>query len=234
MVPLHRASAVGIGITLVLGIGFIVGHLAKPSTIHHSISQTKTRDFLDEEMRDLEKGFIGFDAPPEMTQGRQGKVSVVITRNLNQDVLNLLKDHMQDQLPSTVQVQEIQVAPFMTAQLHGADDTTFKIIPLTQDKQAVAAEGYTSWAWSVTPLKSGPQILYLSVGARFKLPNRDEETRFIPLYEKEVTVQVDRIYETKQFLSGNWQWLTATLLIPLGGFIWHNWKRKPKQTELTP
>jgi hypothetical protein len=88
--------------------------------------------------------------------------------------------------------------------------------------------------WDVKPLESGKQTLYLSVGTRFKLPDRDEETRFEPLYSKEISVQVDRMYETKQFFSGNWQWLTATLLIPLLGFIWHHWKRKPQQTELRP
>jgi len=85
-------------------------------------------------------------------------------------------------------------------------------------RQLVAGDGYTVWAWSLVPLKSGQQTLYLSVGTRFNLPNNNEETQFTPLYEKSIGVQVDRIYETRHFVSSNWQWLTATLIIPLVGF----------------
>ena len=58
--------------------------------------------------------------------------------------------------------------------------------------------------------------------------------QFTPIYKKEISVQVDHIYETKHLLSGNYRWLVATLIIPLIGYIWHNRKKKAKETELLP
>ncbi len=184
---------------------------------------------LEDEVRHLQQGKLAYDVPSKMMEGRQEQIEVRITRGIALDVENLLKQ----KLRGSAQVESIQVAPFMTVELHDADGSTFKIVPLTQDRQPVAGDGYTRWAWIVTPLQSGPQTLFLSVGTRFKLPNHDEETRFKPVYEKNITVQVDHMFEAKHFLSTNWQWLTATLIIPLVGFLWHR-KKTPKQTELLP
>jgi hypothetical protein len=185
---------------------------------------------LENDVRNLQQGKLAFDVPPTMREGQQERVEVRIASGVTHDIEQLLKDKMR----TTAQVEDIQVAPFMIVELNDADGSTFKIVPLTQDRQSVAGDGYTNWVWIVTPLEPGPQILYLSVGTRFKLPNSNEETRFTPIYEKKISVQVDRMYETKHFLSGNWQWLTATLIIPLIGFIWHRRKRKRKETELLP
>ncbi len=184
---------------------------------------------LDEAIRNLQKGKIAFDVPQQMKQGKQERVEVRITRSLNNDMLNLLKENMR----KSSQVDDIQVAPFMIVQLRDPEGSAFRITPLTLDSQAVAGDGYTPWDWSVVPLESGHHSLYLSVGTRFKLPN-GEETKFEPVYEKDVAVNVDRVYETERFVSGNWQWLTATLLLPLIAFLWHHWKRKSKQTVLIP
>jgi hypothetical protein len=185
---------------------------------------------LEDEVRNLQGGKLAFDVPPTMRQGKQERVEVRIARGVTHDVEQLLKGKMR----ATAQVEDIQVSPFMIVELNDASTSTFKIVPLTQDRQSVAGDGYTNWVWIVTPLESGQQTLYLSVGTRFKLPGSTEETRFVPIYEKNISVQVDRIYETKHFLSGNWQWLTATLIIPLIGFIWQHRKKKRKGTELLP
>jgi hypothetical protein len=185
---------------------------------------------LEDEVRNLQAGKIAFDVPPTMREGKQEQVEVRIARGVTADVEQLLKEKMR----STAQVDDIKVAPFMIVELNDADGSTFKIVPLTQDRQSVASDDYTKWVWVVTPLQSGQQTLYLSVGTRFKLPNSTEEARFTPIYDKAIAVQVDRMYETKHFLSGNWQWITVTLLIPLIGFIWHHRKKKPKETVFLP
>ena len=164
-------------------------------------------------------------------RSRQERAEARIARGTSKEIEQSLKVKVRP----TAQVDEIQVAPFMIVQLNdGSGGSVFQITPLTQDKQSVAGEGSTTWAWSVVPLKSGQQVLYLSVGTRFKLPNKEEETRFTPLYEKEISIEVDHVYETKRFVFGNWQWLTATLIIPLVGYLWHSWKPKSKSTELLP
>lgn len=126
---------------------------------------------LNDAIRNLTVGKIAYDVPPEMRQGKQEKIEVRISRSASQDVATTIRERMR----SSAQVEGIQVAPFMMVQLRDADGSTFKIVPLTEEKQAVGGEDYTAWSWSVTPLLSGQQILYMSVGTRFKLPNSVEE-----------------------------------------------------------
>ena len=76
------------------------------------------------------------------------------------------------------------------------------------------------------PLEAGQQNLYLSVGTRFKLPRNSEETEFEPLYVRSINVQMDRMYQTKRFLSTNWQQLIVAPLVPLVVLLWQHRKRK--------
>src|SRR5690242_387778 len=131
---------------------------------------------------------------------------------MNQLMLVALREHLR----SSVNVDELQVTSYMIVQLHDATGGgTFQIASLTEDKQLLVGDGYATWAWSVTPLESGQQTLYLSVGTRFKITNDSSEIEFQPLYERKVNVDVDHIYGAKRLLSTNWQWLIATLLVPL-------------------
>jgi len=233
-----HATAYAIGATLVVWAGLLAISLQQlsyraykaPPERHPYFHLDPAAAALEDEVRNLQKGKLAFDVPPTMKQGKQERVEVRIARGVTLDVEQLLKQKMH----MTAQVEDIQVAPFMIVELNDADGSIFKITPLTQDRESVAGDGYTEWVWIVTPLESGQQTLYLSVGTRFKLPNSNEETQFTPIYERNISVQVDRMYETKHFVSGNWQWLTVTLIIPLLGFIWHNRKKKRKETELLP
>lgn len=178
----------------------------------------------------LAKGKIAFDVPTEMKEAKPEKVEVRIAKGVDKDVANLLKKG----LSSQTKVDELQVAPFMIVHLESAEKSVFEITPLTQDRQIITGDGYTTWAWTVRPLAAGKHTLYLTVGTRFTLPGRTEETQFRPLYETNISVQVDRIYEAKLFLSGYWQWFMGSLIIPLLGFVWRHWKRKSKATTLLP
>jgi hypothetical protein len=179
---------------------------------------------------DLATGQIASDVANKMREAKPEKVEVRIIRGVDQAMTQLLKDGLSGQM----KVDEIQVAPFMIVHLDAAEKSAFEITPLTQDRQLVSGEGYTTWAWTVKPLEAGKHSLYLTVGSRFKLSNHDEETQFKRLYERHIDVEVDEMYEAKLFLSGNWQWLMGSLIIPLAGFVWHHWKRKPKTTTLFP
>jgi hypothetical protein len=177
----------------------------------------------------LTKGQIAFDVPPNMKEGKPEKAEVRIAQGVQETVTKTIKA----ELRATAQVEQIDVAPYMIVKLK-SDPKAFDINPLTEEKQLLIPGSYTPWAWNIMPLQSGTQSLFLSVGTRFKLPERGEETKFQPLYTRSITVQVDRIYEGKEFVHNNWQWLAGTLVIPLAGFIWHHWKRKPRQTQLDP
>ena len=179
-------------------------------------------------LRSFQKGGIAYNVPPKMQQGKEEKVQVRITKNANEKMLTLIKHNLR----STVNVSELKVDPYMIVQLHDASNgNTFQIVPLVSDKQSLVGNGYTTWAWSVMPLEAGQQNLYLSVGTRFKLPRNSEETEFEPLYVKSINVQMDRIYQTKRFLSTNWQQLIVALLVPLVVLLWQHRKQKLQQTD---
>jgi len=182
-------------------------------------------------MNETQKGEFAFDVPPKIKQGKQERVEVRIAKDTGQAIEDILRVNLRP----TAQVEQIQVAPFMIVRLKGVKDSSFEVVPLTDERQAVGGSGYTTWAWSVIPQESGQQTLYLTVGTRFKLPNQTEESKFAPLYQRSITVDVDRIYATKRFISVNWQVLTVSILVPLIAYAWqHRWKRRSKGTELLP
>jgi hypothetical protein len=196
----------------------------------HTDSHDPASAALEEAVNRLKEGRIAFDVPREMKEQKQERVEVRIARGVTVEVEQRLKEKMR----STAQVEEIKVADFMIVELKDADGSTFTITPLTQDRQSVAGHGYTNWVWIVTPLRSGQQSLYLSVGTRFQLPYGHEEVRFVPIYQKDIIVRVDRIYETKHFLFSNWQWLSTTLAIPIIVFLWQHRRKRRRGTTLLP
>ena len=182
-------------------------------------------------LRSFQKEGIAYHVPLKMRQGKEEKVYVRITKNVNEKMLTIIKHNLR----STVNVAELKVVPYMIVQLHDASNgNMLQIAPLTPAKQSLVGNGSASWAWSVMPMESGQHTLYLSVGTRFKMPKNSEETEFEPLYVRSINVQIDRMYQTKRFVFTNWQWLVSTLLAPLVGLLWQHWKRKPQQRELLP
>jgi hypothetical protein len=179
-------------------------------------------------LRSFQKGGIAYHVSPKMRQGKEEKVQVRITKDVNEKMLTLIKHNLR----STVNASELKVDPYMIVQLHDASNgNTFQIVPLVADKQSLVGNGYSTWAWSVMPLEAGQQKLYLSVGTRFRLPMNSEETEFEPLYVRSINVQMDRIYQTKRFLSTNWQPLIVALLVPLVVLLWQHRKRKLQRTD---
>lgn len=191
-------------------------------TTQHYVDMERgnTEEGIELALLGLTKGQIAFDVPSQMTEGRTENVQVRIAKGLKQRITNSLKKNLR----GTAQVDRIDVVPFMVVKLEG-EPSAFSITPLTEEKQMVTASGFNTWAWNVRPTESGLQTLYLSVGTRFKLLGKDEETKFLPIYSRPINVQIDRIYEGQQFVFGNWKWLIATLLIPLGGLIWRAVKK---------
>ncbi|MBZ5655748.1 MAG: hypothetical protein LAO56_10790 [Acidobacteriia bacterium] len=176
----------------------------------------------------LTNGQIAFQPPQIMQEGKSETIQVRISRGLNQQITQGLTRAGETQ---PVTVQNINVAPRMTVKLQGPD---FTITPLTADEQAITEQDFTTWEWAVQPLHSGLHDLYLSVGVTLRVGDKDA-TKFYPVYDKKISVRVDRMYEAKGFVSTNWQWLTVTILIPLLGIVWKLATKRPaKQTPLEP
>ena len=176
----------------------------------------------------LSDGRIAFQPPATMHQGDTTTLRVRITRSQTEDIAEGLAELG----TQSVVVESIQTARRMTAVLRGP---AFDIKPLTADEQVVLPSGFTTWQWTVTPLNSGTQHLYLSVGVTLQVDGRDVP-QFRTVYDREIVVQVDPLYAAKLLVTSYWQWLTASIFIPLGGWAWKRWTDRKRRgpTILTP
>ena len=120
---------------------------------------------------------------------------------------------------SRIESATIRISNRMRADLAGSG---FDIHPRTPNVQAVGS-GTTRWAWAVVPTKSGEQSLELTVSALIDVAGKDTPI-VVQTYEKKIFVEISTTQHARDFLSKNWQWLWATVLVPVAALIWKRWK----------
>ena len=121
----------------------------------------------------------------------------------------------------TVQGAQISIAPEMEARLTGQG---FEITAVTPERQTVSAETNTDWQWDVTPKKEGTGELHLTLSAILTL-NNGSIPHAIQTFDRQITVQVTWGQRLSGFVTSNWQWLWAVIVVPVGGWLWS--KRRP-------
>jgi hypothetical protein len=97
--------------------------------------------------------------------------------------------------------------------------------------QPIMAHDSTVWSFDVKALRAGVRVLRLRVGIRLKAGPRGEETKFYPLFERPVTVEVNPTYSVKVVASKKWEWIASTIIIPLIVFVFSGiwWKRREER-----
>ncbi len=88
----------------------------------------------------------------------------------------------------------------------------------------------------VTPLESGEKKLYLTVTARLFLSNGEVQQKDVAVKEAVILVEVDHLWITKRFVTGNWQYVFGSpivigLLYWLGRKIHRKRNRRPAGFE---
>jgi hypothetical protein len=157
-----------------------------------------------------EVGNILYNPPTEMTLNVSERVEVRIGKAaLDETGLLGSGDIIRNEIP---------VSEYMTVRLccgKPEEDQPFDIVPLNAERQIVEDEGFTQWAFDVTPRKKGRQLLNLSVSAHYTYANGEIRTKDNPIMTDQILVTVDTVQETQTWLSQHWQWLSLLLLIPL-------------------
>ena len=172
-------------------------------------------NFIDDQIKHLESGQILFNPPERMTVGITEIIDVRIAKQINDQFTKGLSGH------GVPQIEQIKVGTFMKVHLSG-DGFDIKL-KSNSEEQIISNEGFTPWEWDVTPQKGGSQTLVLTVTIRLKLPDGKEETKDYPVFRRPIVVAVNPAYTIKTFIMKYWQWLIASLLIPLIGLFF---KRK--------
>lgn len=118
---------------------------------------------------------------------------------------------------------KIQISRTVKATLTSKD---FAITPITSEKQAIISDDTTTWKWSLVPYGAGPnKIVKITVSAIIFVDGEKTE-RYLDTYQETINIKVTPIQRVSTWLSEYWQWAWSALLIPIGGLIYANIKKR--------
>ena len=182
-------------------------------------------ELMDQILRELNWGNIAFNAPTTMRYAQSQSVELLLSPALSVEDLQA-KLHQKAGAESA----HVRVSNRMEAQLTG---TGFTIQALRPDLQAVTSEQITRWKWEVTPTEQGRQTLHLTLAARIDLAGRDTPL-VVRTFHREIQVVITVPQRVSGFIQGNWQWLWATLVVPIAGYLWSRKKKRGAKPKAKP
>lgn len=179
---------------------------------------------VEEIVSNLEWGNIAFDTPKKMKFEEPKTIELLLSPTKSvQELQSSLKSREQ------TESARIQISNRMEADLSGLG---FKIEALVPQEQAVYRGKTTQWKWEVTPTKDGGQNLYLTLSAIINVSNQ-KVPLVIRTFDKTIEVEVSVGQRISTFVAGNWQWLWASILVPLSPFLW-KWYQKKRGKKQPP
>jgi len=179
---------------------------------------------LDAALAKLISGNIAFNTPDSMTVGK----SKIIEAKLS---INLPVDDLIKQLTEVGKKESgsLQVADRMSVTLSGAG--AFDVSPSGAQLQFISRQQVTTWTWEVTPKQTGKQFLILSFDVVLTIDGKDG-TRNVNTFKRPIEVEVawpetpGEWLEWFKNLFENLSWLWATVLLPVGLWIWNRFRKK--------
>ncbi len=167
-------------------------------------------------------GVIAYNIPDTMNVGVEYIVYLRISKKMSR---NLTVGFVGD--TNKLVIREIRVGGTMEVKLieTNSSEESFKITTLSSGIQNIESDSsYTTWEWSIRPIKGGIHKLKMIVVIK-----GGDFTKDIPVYEDEIYIQNSSIFIVKNFISKNWQWLGGSIIIPLIIFFWK--RREDKKGE---
>jgi hypothetical protein len=174
---------------------------------------------IDKYLGQLDTGNIAFNAPERMLVGESLEVRLLLSPLLSADAL---RDKLAG-MPGMIQGAAVKIAPRMEAVLTGPN---FEVLAITPALQAVARDEPTEWRWQVTPRSTGNQRLFLALNVSIEGTSRTLRT-----FDRTIEVRVTLSQQVSGFVSRNWQWLWATAIVPLAGWLW---RRRQSSSRAVP
>jgi hypothetical protein len=176
-------------------------------------------------MQQLDWGRVTFSPPNVMRCNEEKTVNAVFSRSASPDQL---RAHLAKL--AGVDANEIAVPTAVQAELRGGEALDIRALTPTTEFGQLAGEGHNaSWDWIVRPTRAGQYELHLTV---FCLVTVGDEPYRCDIATPMARIDVTPLGAWKRvvaFVSGNWQWLWAAVLVPLAGVLW-KLSRKKKAT----
>lgn len=174
-------------------------------------------------------GIMAYSIPSQMTVGKSYTIKLRISKEKNKIQLvsgdrNIpINDVSVD---SKVIIESVRVEPIMSANLI-SEEGKFIITSSSTETQNIEDKGYTEWGWRIVPLKGGENFLKLVVKVRIVNEN-GEFYKDITVFDKNIEVKSNVVFNIKTWLSNYWQWLITTIIIPF--IVWF-YKKKSEEKK---
>ncbi|EJG0703723.1 hypothetical protein C4G67_RS06115 [Vibrio parahaemolyticus] len=166
---------------------------------------------VDRLLKKFDFGSIAFNVPSSMKLSELKEI-------------NLLLSHSKSvqSLVDTINIEgkkygsEIKLSNRMQATLKGSG---FEVTELSPRIQAVSSDVTSKWKWEVKAKEAGVLNLHFNLSALITLDGASTPI-VVDTFNKKVEVKVTKVEAMKHFIISNWQWIVATLIIPLTGYLW--------------
>lgn len=193
--------------------------LARPPDITPPATQAPKQEVppdIDTLLARMAWGNIAFNAPETLNLKQTSVIQLLLSATA-------AIEELQQQLtaPGAQDGAHIQIADRMEAHLAGAE---FDITAITPETQAVTRTQNTEWKWEIKPRNSGTHTLHLTLSALVTV-NGETTPRTIKNFDRDIVIQVTSAQRAVAFVYANWQWLWATLLVPLATWWWNRRRR---------
>lgn len=193
------------------------------SIINNQIEDRTTKNQLD----NPSLGVIAYSIPKEMKVGSTYTIKLRISKEKNK--IQLLNG---DGIPinninvdSRIIISSLRVEPIMSAKLI-TDSSKMRIQSISTETQDIEVNGFTEWAWRLTPLKGGNVLLRIVVNIKQSVDGK-AILKDIPVYDEVIPIKSNIIFSLSRFISQYWQWIITTIVIPL--VVWfYNKNKKSK------
>lgn len=217
------ALTVGIAMTVLFGACAAQSDFAsspEPAASPSAESPSTAISIVDKVVKSLEWGNVVFNLPTEIQFEEPEIVQLLLSPSKTVEELQA-ELNQQGELESA----QVQVSNRMQATLYGQ---SFNVKSLVPEVQLVSSERTTEWRWEVTPTEYGEQSLHLALLAIVNISGQ-KEPYVIRTYNKTIEVKISPSQHVSKFITKNWQWLWAAVLVPVVTFFWKWYQNKISQ-----
>lgn len=165
---------------------------------------------IDQVLDDLSMANVAFNAPRTLRVNEPAVIQVLVS---GQQMVGQLEEQLTEL--GEREGERIRASDRMDARLTGLG---FKIEAITPAVQLVSGSGVTEWRWEIEPTRVGTQRLHLTLSALIAVDGT-ESAYTVRTFARTLDIRVTWGERVSGFLSDNWQWLWAALLVPVAGLL---------------
>jgi hypothetical protein len=179
-------------------------------------ANSEYEESVDELLEKMEFGAIAFNVPTNINIDSSHQIQLKLSIA---ETIETLKQSITDE--GRKYGATIKVSDRMEARLSGY---MFEITAISDEVQAVSKSEQTLWKWEIHPKKEGKHKLHLTLTALLEVDGYSTP-RTIRTFDRLIEIDVSFTQKIRLFFNNNWQWLWATILVPIAGWLWKRSKK---------